>query len=204
MHKPYIIGIAGGSGSGKTTIARKIAKHFADKIQHIPHDRYYRDQAQLSMTDREKTNYDHPASLETERFITDLQNILKGETVDVPEYDFVNHTRAAEVTAVSPTPLILLEGILLFENQELRDLMDLKIFVDVPSDIRFIRRLKRDMEERGRTFDFATSQYLQFTRPMHEAFIEPSKYHSDIIIPHGGYNEKAINTLIDTIEKQLK
>lgn len=204
MQKPYIIGIAGGSGSGKTTIARKVATNFKKNIQHIPHDRYYRDQSTLSMTDREKTNYDHPASLETERFINDLKALLKGTTVEIPEYDFVKHTRAAEVTKVSPTPLILLEGILLFENQELRDLIDLKVFVDVPSDIRFIRRLKRDMEERGRTFDFATSQYLAYTRPMHEAFIEPSKYHSDIIIPHGGYNDKAIKTLIDTIEKHLK
>ena len=205
MHKPYIIGIAGGTGSGKTTIAQKIASHFNSQCIYIPHDRYYRDQSEKTMEERVKTNYDHPDSLETDLMIEHLKLLLNRESVEVPEYDFTTHTRKNGVTThVSPAALIVIEGILIFENETLRNLIDLKIFVDVPADIRILRRTKRDIEERGRTLDSCLFQYETYTRPMHEKFVEPSKEYADIIVPQGGFNEKAVETLIHSLEKRIK
>jgi len=204
MHNKLILGIAGGTGSGKTTIAEKIFEHFNDQAVYIPHDRYYKDQSQKTMEERVKTNYDHPNALETELFITHLQEIQKGNTVDIPEYDFTKHTRKADTkTKIAPAPLIIIEGILIFDNPQLRDLIDLKIYVDVPADIRILRRAKRDIEERGRTLDTVYNQYIATARPMHEKYIEPTKEFADIIIPRGGKNEKAVSTLIHTLEKRL-
>lgn len=204
MKKSLILGIAGGTGSGKTTIAEKIFKHFNDQAVYIPHDRYYKDQSAKTMEERVKTNYDHPDALETDLFITHLQELQKGNDVEIPEYDFTKHTRKPAVTAkISPAPLILIEGILIFDSPLLRDLIDLKIYVDVPSDIRILRRAKRDIEERGRTLDSVYDQYVATARPMHEKFVEPTKEYADIIIPRGGKNEKAVSTLIHTLEKRL-
>ncbi|QQS43335.1 uridine kinase [Candidatus Roizmanbacteria bacterium] len=204
MHNKLILGIAGGTGSGKTTIAEKIYEHFKTRAVYIPHDRYYKDQSAKSMEERVKTNYDHPDALETELFISHLQDLQKGNTIEVPEYDFTQHTRKTDITTpVSPAPLILIEGILIFDNPLLRDLINLKIYVDVPADIRILRRAKRDIEERGRTLDSVYAQYIATARPMHEKFVEPTKEFADIIIPRGGKNEKAVSTLIHTLEKRL-
>jgi len=205
MHTPFILGIAGGTGSGKTTISEKIQDYFKDKAVYIPHDRYYKDQSEKSMEERIKTNYDHPDALETDLFIAHLKQLLDGKSIDVPIYDFTNHTRkAATTTHADPAPLIIIEGILIFDDPALRDLMDLKVFVDVPADIRILRRAKRDFEERGRTLDSVYAQYIAFARPMHEKFVEPTKEFADIIVPRGGKNEKAVSTIIHTVEKRLK
>ncbi len=204
MHNTLIIGIAGGTGSGKTTIAEILYDHFKRQAVYIPHDRYYKDQSDKTMEERIKTNYDHPDALETDLFIAHLKELQKGKEVDIPEYDFTRHTRSqGTTTAVSPAPLIIIEGILIFDNPLLRDLIDLKIYVDVPADIRILRRAKRDIEERGRTLDSVYDQYVATARPMHEKFVEPTKDFADIIIPRGGKNEKAVSTLIHTLEKRL-
>lgn len=204
MHKSYVLGIAGGTGSGKTTIAQSLKVHFKDQCVNIPHDRYYNDQSAKTMDERKKTNYDHPDALETDLFIKQLHQLTNGEKIETPEYDFTQHTRKTDTTIpVSPAPLIIVEGILLFDSQEMRDLMDLKIFVDVSADIRILRRAKRDIEERGRTIDSVYEQYIQTARPMHEKYVEPTKAFADIIIPHGGKNEKAVSTLIHTLERRL-
>jgi uridine kinase len=204
MNKPYIIGIAGGTGSGKTTIADAIVSHFKDQVLSIPHDRYYRSQDALSMEERVKTNYDHPQALETDLLIQHIHELLIGQTVEMPDYDFSIHTRKKETTSEKPAPLILIEGILIYENKALRELIDLKIFVDVPADIRILRRIRRDVDERGRTVEMSMKQYFTTIRPMHEFFVEPSKQYADILIPHGGHNEKGIQAMIDTIEQRLK
>ncbi len=204
MKNPFILGVAGGTGSGKTTIAEKVYTHFGDKVVYIPHDRYYKDQSEKTMEERIKTNYDHPDALETDLFIVHLQKLQQGQEVEVPEYDFTQHTRKTDVTVtIAPAPLILIEGILIFDNPLLRELIDLRIYVDVPADIRILRRAKRDIEERGRTLDSVYNQYVATARPMHEKFVEPTKEYADIIIPRGGKNEKAVSTLIHTLEKRL-
>jgi len=203
--KPFILGIAGGTGSGKTTISHKIKDHFNHDVVYIPHDRYYKDQSMKSMEERIKTNYDHPDSMETDLFIRQLHDLLDEKPVEIPEYDFTHHTRKQGVTtSVSPSPFIIIEGILIFHEPELRDLMDLKVYIDVPSDIRVLRRTKRDIEERARTLESCYAQYVTYTRPMHEKFVEPTKEFADIIVPRGGKNEKEVTTLIHTIEKRLK
>jgi len=201
---PFILGIAGGTGSGKTTIAEKLHAHFAHRSVYIPHDRYYKDQSSKTMDERVKTNYDHPEALETSLFISHLKDLLKGKDIQVPEYDFTQHTRKPLFTThVSPAPLIIIEGILIFQELKLRDLVDFKVYVDVPSDIRILRRTMRDVQERGRTFESCIEQYLAFTRPMHEIYVEPSKEFADIIIPRGGFNENGITALMQTIEKRI-
>ena len=203
--KPLIVGLSGGTGSGKTTIAEKVVEHFKEQILYIPHDKYYRDQSHLEMEERVKTNYDHPKSLETDLLVKHLNEILEGKTVDIPEYDFTHHTRQVGVTTkAEPKPIILIEGILIFEDESLRDLIDLKVFVDVPADIRILRRMQRDVEERGRTFESVIEQYLRTARPMHEKYIEPIKHVADLIIPQGGFNTKGIQGLIDVIEARLE
>lgn len=203
--KSHILGISGGTGSGKTTFAEKIAQHFAKKALYIPHDRYYKDQSHLAMSDRVKTNYDHPDALETNLFIQHLQQLVSGNNVELPEYDFTVHTRKNDSkTVVSPAPLIIIEGILIFENETLRDMCDLKVFIDVPADIRILRRTMRDIEERQRTIESCYEQYITFSRPMHEKFVEPTKEFAEIIIPGGGQNEKGRQAVIHTIEELLR
>lgn len=203
MNKPYLIGIAGGSGSGKTTIANTIVDHFKDRILHIPHDHYYKAQDNLSMEERVKTNYDHPNALETDFMIQQLKELMEGKEVQIPEYDFATHTRKKETMLVKPAPLILVEGILIYENKELRDLFKLKIYIDVDADIRILRRLKRDVEERGRTIEMSINQYYATARPMHELYVEPTKHLADILIPNGGFNESGAQTIIDALEYRL-
>lgn len=202
--RPLFIGIAGGTGSGKTTVSTKIASYFPDSCILIAHDSYYRDQSHLRMSERVKTNYDHPDSLETTLLIQQLELLRKGKTVEVPEYDFTRHTRARTTQKLSAKPIILIEGILLFENARLRNMMDIKLFIDTDADIRLGRRITRDIKERGRTLEFSLGQYLTMSRPMHLAFVEPTKKYADIILPHGGENILGIELVVSAIEHSLK
>jgi len=196
---PIIIGIAGGTGSGKSTLAENIKKEFSNNITMLSHDYYYKDHPDLSFDERVKLNYDHPDSIETSLLIEHLKKLKNGEIVYRPNYSFVEHKREETTVEVVPKKVIILDGILIFENKELRDMMDIKIFVDTDADIRFIRRLLRDVEQRGRTLNSVVSQYCTTVKPMHEQFVEPSKKFADIIVPEGGHNEVALNMIIEKV-----
>ena len=200
---PIIIGIAGGTGSGKSTLADNIRKEFANNISMLSHDYYYKSHSDLSFDERKKLNFDHPDAFDTDLLIDHLKKLKKGETIYRPNYSFVDHLREDQTVEVVPKKVILLDGILIFENKELRDMMDIKIFVDTDADIRFIRRLKRDIEERGRSIDSVCNEYLETVRPMHEQFVEPSKKYAHIIIPEGGNNTVAIDLLITKISSVI-
>lgn len=201
---PIIVGVAGGSGSGKTTVVHRILDRVGwDRIAYLPHDAYYKDASHLPWDQRIHLNYDHPNSLDNDLFIAHLQMLLRGEPVDVPIYDFNTHTRKAETRHVLPSPVILVEGILIFVDSRLRELMDIKIYVDTPADERFIRRLLRDIRERGRSVESVVAQYQSTVRPMHMRFVEPSKQYADILIPEGGHNDVAIEMVIGRIESLL-
>jgi uridine kinase len=188
-----IIGVAGGTGSGKTTVANRILDRVgAQHIAYIPHDAYYKDLSHLSQDERAKVNFDHPDSLESSLLIEHLQQLREGRAVEIPVYDFTTHSRTSRTEHVEPARIVLVEGILIFVEPELRDTFDVKLFVDTDADIRLIRRLRRDITERGRTFDSVIEQYLKTVRPMHLEFVEPSKRYADVIIPEGGFNEVAI------------
>lgn len=191
--KPITIGVAGGTGSGKTTVALKILERVGfDRVAYVPHDAYYRDASHLPPAERAQLNYDHPDSLENDLLILHLRQLQAGKPVEIPTYDFVTHSRRAETRHVDPQPVIMVEGILIFADKRLRDLMDMKIYIDTDADLRFIRRLQRDIEERGRAPMSVINQYLNTVRPMHLEFVEPSKRYADVIIPEGGHNEVAI------------
>ena len=191
--KPVIIGVAGGTGSGKTTVAMRILERVgAEHIAYIPHDAYYVDLSHLSADERAKVNFDHPDSLETDLLVEHIKQLKEGRPIEIPVYDFTIHTRTSETERVEPAPVVLVEGILLFAEPELRDLLDVRLYVDTDADVRFIRRLQRDISERGRTADAVCEQYLTTVRPMHLEFVEPSKRYADVIIPEGGFNEVAI------------
>lgn len=190
-----IIGIAGGTASGKTTIVNKLKEMFADDVELISHDCYYKAHDDMPYEDRAKLNYDHPSSFDTDRMIEDIKALKRGETIYRPVYDFSIHNRVPETVKVEPKKVILIEGILIFENKELRDLMDIKIFVDADADERLMRRMIRDMKYRGRTIESIISQYQTTVKPMHEEFVEPSKKYADIIIPRGGENQAAMDIL---------
>lgn len=198
-----IIGIAGGTGSGKTTLARHIADAFGDRVAVITHDSYYRAQNDKTYEERCLQNYDHPDAFETELLCDHLQLLCQGQAVEVPVYDYTVHNRAAQTTRVEPRAVILLEGILLFSDPALRDMMDLRIFVDTDADERILRRILRDTEERGRSLASVITQYLTTVKPMHEAFVEPYKRYADIIVPGGGDNPAAIDMIVTRIKKQL-
>jgi uridine kinase len=199
-----VVGIAGGSGSGKTTLADLIIKSMGDeKIAYIPHDAYYRDQKHLPFEERVKVNYDHPDSLETDLMIRQVSQLMEGRAIEMPVYDFTIHNRKAATIHIEPKPVILVEGILIFTEKALRDLFDAKIFVDTDPDIRFIRRLTRDIEERGRTVPSVVDQYLRTVRPMHLEFVEPSKRYADIIVPEGGLNVVALDMVIARLQALL-
>ena len=203
--EPYVIGIAGGTGSGKTTFSRElVATLMTNKIVYLSHDSYYRDQSNVPFSERVKVNYDHPDSLETELMIKHIEKLRAYQPVDIPIYDFVEHTRAKETEHIEPQSVILIEGILIFAVKELRDLMDMKIFVDTDADIRFMRRLQRDIEERGRSVKSVCDQYINVVRPMHEAFVEPSKTYADIIVPHGGRNRAALDMVAAKIKSRME
>jgi uridine kinase len=200
---PFIIGVAGGTGSGKSTVVQNLVSTVKGlSVSCISHDDYYRNQSHLEMDVRKQTNYDHPDALETELLIEQLDQLKRGKSILKPLYDFVNHTRSNKTEEIQPTKVIVVEGILLFESVELRNLFNLKVFVDTDADIRILRRIKRDMAERGRTFDFVVDQYLHTTRPMHLEFVEPSKRYADVIIPEGGHNTVALDLLLAKV-KQL-
>ena len=196
MKKNIIIGIAGGSGSGKTSVAKALVKdmHLNGTVI-IEQDWYYKDLAHLPQEERMKWNFDHPDSVEFDLLVRDLKKMLNSETVDVPQYNYVTHSRAKETLTILPQKVIIVEGIMVLYEPQLRDLLDIKIFVDTDADIRFIRRLKRDIYERGRAIDNVINQYMKTVRPMHETFVEPSKRFADIIVPEGGRNKVAIDLL---------
>lgn len=201
---PLIIGIAGGSGSGKTTLAELILEHIGkDKISFLPHDAYYRDQDHLPYEERVKVNYDHPDSLETELLIRHIQDLEAGKPIELPVYDFTIHSRKHVTVTVEPRSIILVEGILIFYEKKLRKLFDVKLFVDADPDIRFIRRLTRDITERGRSVDSVINQYQTTVRPMYLEFVEASKRYADIIIPEGGRNPVALEMVIARLESML-
>lgn len=200
MRKPIIIGVTGGTGSGKTTVTRKIIEEFGDvSLAYIPQDAYYKDQSHLSMDERVLTNYDHPFAFDNDLLSEHIRQLLDGQAVQMPVYDFTQHNRAEETIRVEPKEVIIIEGILIFSDKELRDLMDIKVFVDTDDDIRIIRRIKRDMAERGRSLDSIIDMYTSIVKPMHEQFIEPTKKFADIIIPEGGSNNVAIDLMTTKI-----
>ncbi len=200
---PFVIGVAGGTGSGKTTLATKLRQAIAGDAIILSHDFYYRANVDIPFEERIKLNYDHPNSFDTDLMIEDIKKLKNGQAIERPQYSFVTYTRMSDTIHVEPTPVVIVEGILIFENKELLDLMDIKVFVDTDTDIRLIRRLTRDVKERGRSLDSVIAQYLSTVKPMHEQFVEPSKKHADIIIPQGGENRVALHMLIDRINALL-
>jgi len=203
--KPVIIGVAGGSGSGKTSVTNSIYETFkGHSILVIEQDYYYKDQGHLPMEERLKTNYDHPLAFDNDLLINHLEKLLCYEAIEKPVYDYTRHTRSNKTIHVEPKEVIIIEGILVLEDEKLRNLMDIKIFVDTDPDLRIIRRLIRDMEERGRSYDSVISQYLNVVRPMHNQFIEPTKRYADVIIPEGGHNQVAIDLLATKIKTILE
>jgi len=196
-----IVGVAGGSGSGKTTVVRRIVDSLgSDEVTVLDHDRYYRDRNDLRLEERAALNYDHPDALETDLMVRHVQELKSGRAVQVPKYDFARHARLPETELFSPRRAIIVEGILVFTSPELRQLMDVKVFVDTDSDTRFIRRLQRDVADRGRTMETVIEQYQGTVKPMHLEFVEPSKRYADVIIPQGGHNQVAVDMLLTLIK----
>ncbi len=198
-----IIGVAGGTGSGKTTITKKLVDELGDSLSVVYHDNYYTAHDELSYDERSKLNYDSPDSFDTELLIEDLKKLKNGEGVDCPVYDFTIHNRSKEKVHINPARVIIVEGILIFQNPELVKLFDIKIFVDTDADVRIIRRILRDVRERGRSLESVTTQYLTTVKPMHETYVEPSKRNADIIIPEGGYNLVALEMIIERIKSHI-
>ena len=204
MKRSIIFGVAGGTGSGKTTVARRILEQVgAENVAFVPHDAYYRDLSHLSLQARKSINFDHPDTLETSLMVQHLQELREGHAVNIPVYDFTTHARTTQTLRIEPAPIILVEGILIFAEPQVRDLCDVRLFVDTDADIRILRRLKRDIKERGRTFESVIEQYMATVRPMHLEFVEPSKRYADIIIPEGGFNDVAIEMVAARIRGLL-
>ncbi|MCM3765379.1 uridine kinase [Neobacillus niacini] len=205
MYKPVVIGVTGGSGSGKTSVTKAIYESFKNRsILVIEQDYYYKDQSHLPFEERLKTNYDHPLAFDNDLLIEHIERLLRYEPIEKPVYDYALHTRSEQVITVEPKDVIILEGILVLEDERLRNLMDIKLFVDTDADIRIMRRLQRDIKERGRTLDSVIDQYTNVVRPMHNQFIEPTKRYADIIIPEGGHNHVAIDLMVTKIQTILE
>lgn len=204
MRKPMVIGIAGGTGSGKTTLTRAIERKFAPQVAVVFHDNYYRPHDDLPMEERAKLNYDHPDAFDNDYMVMQLHQLINGEAIDCPTYDYAHHTRAKETIRIEPAPVILVEGIVLFVEQRLCDLFDVKIFVDTDADVRILRRIKRDVIERGRTLESVERQYLATVKPMHELYVAPSKRRADIIVPEGGHNLVVLDMLFHRISNELR
>ena len=198
-----VIGIAGGTGCGKSTMIKRIKEEFSEKITIISHDFYYKQHNDIPFEERKLLNYDHPNAFDTDLMIEHIRRLARGESIERPVYDFTIHNRIDETVTVNPAKVIIVEGILIFECKELRDLFDIKVFIDTDADVRIIRRIIRDVNERGRTLDSVVNQYLNTVKPMHEEFVEPSKKFADIIIPEGGYNEVALEMLNERIHALL-
>ena len=199
--KPFVMGIGGGSGSGKSTIVQELKEKLGpEKMSVIHHDAYYRHRPELTIEERHKINFDHPDSLETQLMVEHIKQLIAGKSVEVPIYDFALHLRSSETIKVEPCQILIVDGILVLNDSQLREMMNLIVFVDVPPDLRFIRRLERDLFERGRSIDSVIRQYLASVRPMHEKFVEPSKRFADILIPGGGHNLQAVKLLLALLQ----
>ena len=203
MKNILVIGIAGGTGSGKSTLMEELVTRFRDEVTVLSHDNYYRRRDGISMEDRQKINYDEPAALETDLMARHLDQLRHGETVECPVYDFTQHNRSDKTKVLVPKKVIIVEGILIFENKELRDLMDIRIFVDTDADVRLCRRIARDVNERGRTLESVLDQYQNTVKPMHELYVEPSKKFANIVVPEGGRNLVALDMILTRIQKHL-
>lgn len=204
MKRPIFIGITGGTGSGKSTIAKEIYRQFGEEcIAMIEQDSYYKDQSHLSMDDRVKTNYDHPNAFDNNLLVSHLESLLNGHSIQKPSYDFSIHNRIEDTTKVEPKEIVIVEGILILEDPRIRELLDIKIYVDTDADVRIIRRMVRDINERGRTIESVINQYLNVVKPMHNQFTEPTKKFADIIIPEGGHNKVAIDIIVAKIKEVL-
>ncbi len=203
MSDIIVIGIAGGSGSGKTTLMKNLIGRFQNDVTVLSHDNYYRPYAELSIEERQKVNYDHPDAFETELMIEHLKELKEGHSIECPIYDYTTYSRLPETTTVKPSKVILVEGILIFENKALCSQMDIKIFVDTDADVRLARRIKRDVNKRGRSIESVLSQYLGSVKPMHEQFVEPSKKNADLIVLEGGKNLVALEMIIDRIQRHI-
>ena len=204
MDNIIVIGIAGGTGSGKTTITREIVRRLGENVTVITHDSYYKAHHDLSYEERSQLNYDHPNSFDNDMMAEAIRDLRDGKPVEIPIYDYTIHDRTENTITLHPTPVILVEGILIYHSEELRALMDIKLFVDTDADVRILRRIVRDIKERGRSLDSVVNQYLNTVKPMHEAFVEPSKKYADIIIPEGGENMVALEMVVNRIEAHLK
>ena len=203
-NKILVIGIAGGTGSGKTTLMKNLIARFAGDVTVLSHDNYYKRHDELPYEERCKLNYDEPAALETDLMARHLEALRRGESIRCPVYDFSVHNRSDETTLIVPRRVIIVEGILIFENKELRDLMDIRIFVDTDADVRLCRRIKRDVNKRGRTLESVLKQYQETVKPMHEKYVEPSKRFADIVVPEGGKNTVALDMIMLTIQRHLE
>ncbi len=203
MIEPLVIGVVGGSGSGKTTVARAIFEALGMDAAFLDQDAYYLDLGHLPLSERVKVNFDHPNSFDTDLMVAQLEDLRRGRPIDKPTYDFAAHTRAAATVRVDPRDIVIVDGILLFADARLRALFDIKVFVDVGDDIRFIRRLQRDVAERGRTMDGVIRQYLDTVRPMHLEFVEPSKRYADVILPQGGHNQVGVDMILARVFMEL-
>lgn len=204
MDNILVIGIAGGSGSGKTTLMNNIIAQSGDEITVLSHDNYYRRHDDLTYEERTKLNYDEPAALETDFMARQLDELRHGHAIDCPVYDFTVHNRSDETVRIEPKPVIIVEGILIFENEDLRNLMDIRIFVDTDADIRVCRRVKRDVRKRGRSLESVLEQYQQTVKPMHEKYVEPSKKYAHIVVPEGGKNQVALDMIMGTIRRHME
>ena len=201
--KPLIIGIAGGTGSGKTTLVDRLKEQFGDDISVLTHDSYYAAHHDLTLEERQALNYDHPASFDTDRMIQDLEDLKAGKTIHCPVYDYAIHNRTDDTVEIKPTKVVIVEGILIFQNKALRDLLDIKIFVETDADVRILRRALRDVEERGRSLESVVTQYLTTVKPMHEQFVEPTRKYADIIVLEGGHNLVALDMIMQRIASHI-
>ena len=204
MGKILVVGIAGGTGSGKTTLMKRIVERFGDAVTVLSHDNYYKPHRALSFEERSKLNFDEPDALETDLMARHLEQLRRGEPVECPRYDFTTHDRCADTLPVVPKRVIIVEGILIFENQALRELMDIKIFVDTDADIRLCRRIRRDVNKRGRTLESVLEQYQTTVKPMHDRYVEPSKRYADLVVPEGGKNAVALDMIMSRLKRHLE
>ena len=204
MDQVLVIGIAGGTGSGKTTITRKLCENFGPDVSVINHDNYYKAHHNMPYEERAKLNYDHPNAFDTDMLIEHLKQLRQGHSVVCPVYDYTVHDRSEDTVVIKPARVIIVEGILIFENRELCDQMDIKIYVDADADVRILRRIVRDVRDRGRSLDSVINQYLTTVKPMHEQFVEPSKRNADIIVPQGGHNRVALEMVMERVRAHLE